>query len=74
MEENNIVIEQTTGDIAGGKSINIGTGGESMGDVQAGIEFVYHMREHLVDIGVATIYALVVYAAVLYIKRRIDNL
>ena len=45
-----------------------------MGDVQAGIEFIYHMREHLVDIGVATIYALVVYAAVLYIKRRIDNL
>ena len=74
MEENNIVIEQTTGDIAGGKSINIGTGGDSMGDVQAGIEFVYHMREHLVDIGVATIYALVVYAAVLYIKRRNDNL
>ena len=74
MEENNIVIEQTTGDIAGGKSINIGTGGDSMGDVQAVIEFVYHMREHLVDIGVATIYALVVYAAVLYIKRRIDNL
>ena len=74
MEENNIVIEQTTGDIAGGKSINIGTGGDSMGDVQAGIEFVYHMREHLVDIGVATIYALVVYALVLYIKRRIDNL
>ena len=27
MEENNIVIEQTNGDIAGGKSINIGTGG-----------------------------------------------
>ena len=74
MEENSIVIEQTTGDIARGKSINIGTGGESMGDVQAGIEFIYHMREHLADIGVATIYALVVYAAVLYIKRRIDNL
>ena len=68
MEENNIVIEQTTGDIAGGKSINIGTGGESMGDVQAGIEFIYHMREHLVDIGVATIYALVVYALVLYLS------
>ena len=74
MEENNIVIEQTTGDIAGGKSINIGTGGESMGDVQSGIEFIYHMRDHLVDIGVATIYGLVVYAAILYIKRRIDNL
>ena len=45
MEENNIVIEQTTGDIAGGKSINIGTGGDSMGDVQAGIEFIYHMHQ-----------------------------
>ena len=66
MEENDIVIEQTTGDIAGGKSIN-GTGGDSMGDVQAGIEFIYHMREHLVDIGVATIYGLVVYALILWI-------
>ena len=73
MEENNIVIEQTTGDI-GTKNINIGTGGDSMGDVQAGIEFIYHMREHLVDIGVATIYGLVVYALVLWIKRRIDNM
>ena len=45
-----------------------------MGDVQAGIEFIYHMREHLVDIGVATIYGLVVYALVLWIKRRIDNM
>ena len=60
MEENDIIIEQTTGDI-GTKNINIGTGGDSMGDVQAGIEFIYHMREHLVDIGVATIYGLVVY-------------
>ena len=67
MEENNIVIEQTTGDIAGGKSINIGTGGDSMGDVQAGIEFIYHMREHLVDIGVATIYGLVVYLSLIHI-------
>ena len=45
-----------------------------MGDVQAGIEFIYHMREHLVDIGVATIYGLVVYALILWIKRRIDNM
>ena len=73
MDENNIIIEQTTGDIAGGKSINIGTGGESMGDVQAGIEFIYHMREHLLDIGVATIYGLVVYAAVLWITHKIKG-
>ena len=45
-----------------------------MGDVQAGIEFIYHMREHLVDIGVATIYGLVVYALILWIKRKIDNM
>ena len=73
MEENNIVIEQTTGDIAGGKSINIGTGGDSMGDVQAGIEFIYHMREHLIDIGVATVYGLFVYAMVLFITKKIKG-
>ena len=73
MEENNIVIEQTTGDI-GTKTINIETGSGGMSDVEAGIEFIYHMREHLVDIGVATIYGLVVYALVLWIKRRIDNM
>tara|TARA_B100000989_G_scaffold114889_1_gene84439 strand:- start:956 stop:1174 length:219 start_codon:yes stop_codon:yes gene_type:complete len=71
MDENNIIIEQTTGDIAGGKSINIGTGGESMGDVQAGIEFIYHMREHLLDVGVATIYLFACYALYLYLKKVI---
>ena len=71
MDENNIIIEQTTGDIAGGKSINIGTGGESMGDVQAGIEFIYHMREHLLDVGVATVYLFACYALYLYLKKVI---
>jgi len=40
-----------------------------MGDVQAGIEFIYHMREHIVDISVATVYLLVVYAIVLWLKK-----
>ena len=71
MDANNIIIEQTTGDIAGGKSINIGTGGESMGDVQAGIEFIYHMREHLLDVGVATAYLFACYALYLYLKKVI---
>ena len=44
----------------------------SMGDVQAGIEFIYHMREHLLDIGVATLYGIVVYALVLWIKRKLS--
>ena len=43
------------------------------GDVQAGIEFIYHMREHILDIGVATIYGLVVYALVLWITKKIKG-
>ena len=45
----------------------------SMGDVQAGIEFIYHMREHLLDIGVATLYGIVVYATILWIKSSFEN-
>jgi hypothetical protein len=41
-----------------------------MGDVQAGIEFIYHMREHIVDVGVATVYLLAVYAIVLWLKKK----
>ena len=72
-DDNNIIIEQTTGDISGGKSINIETGGNGMSDVEAGIEFIYHMREHLVDIGIATLYGLIVYAAVLWITKKIKG-
>ena len=43
----------------------------SMGDVQAGIEFIYHMREHLVDVGIATVYLISVYAIVLWIKKKL---
>ena len=43
-----------------------------MSDVQAGIEFIYHMREHLLDIGVATVYAITVYAIVLWIKKKLS--
>ena len=68
MEEINI--EQTIGEV-GTKSININSGG--MSDVEAGIEFIYHMREHLVDIGVATVFGLVVYAVVLYINKKIKG-
>ena len=43
----------------------------SMGDVQAGIEFIYHMREHILDVGVATVYLFVCYAAYLWLKKVI---
>jgi len=54
------------------KNITIESDGGSMGDVQAGIEFIYHMREHLLDISVATVYCIVVYALVLWIKRKLS--
>ena len=66
-------MEQTIENFEGTKVVTINEGGSNMSDVQAGIEFIYHMREHLVDIGVATIYALVVYAIVLWITVKIKG-
>tara|TARA_Y100000389_G_scaffold81504_1_gene78078 strand:+ start:1074 stop:1289 length:216 start_codon:yes stop_codon:yes gene_type:complete len=43
----------------------------NMGDVQAGIEFIYHMREHLIDVGVATAYLFVCYTIYLLLKKYI---
>ena len=45
--------------------------GSTMGDVQAGIEFIYHMREHILDIGVATLYLFSCYALYLWVKKVI---
>ena len=52
------------------KTVNMGDG--SMGDVQAGIEFIYHMREHLIDVGVATLYLFACYAFYLWLKRKLS--
>ena len=43
------------------------------GDVQAGIEFIYHMREHLVDIGLATVYVFACYTIYLLITKKIKG-
>jgi hypothetical protein len=43
-----------------------------MTDAQAGIEFIYNMREHMVDIGIATVYAISIYALVLWIKKKLS--
>ena len=63
-------MEQTIEEFSGTKNITIG-GGSS--DVEAGIEFIYNMREHLLDIGLATVYGLLVYAAVLWITKKIKG-
>ena len=40
------------------------------GDVQAGIQFIYDMREHIVDIVIATVYGIVVYATILWLNKK----
>ena len=67
--ECDIVIEDGAFDGFEGKTVNITENVGSQGDVQAGIEFIYHMREHLVDVTVATAYLLVVYAIYMWIKK-----
>ena len=44
---------------------------ESMGDVQAGIEFIYHMREHILDVVVATVYLFACYSLYLFLRKVI---
>ncbi len=61
-------MEQTIENFEGTKNVTINEVG-SMSDVQAGIEFIYNMREHVLDIGIATIYGIVVYAIILWLKK-----
>ena len=63
-------MEQTIENFTGTKNVEI-TSMSSQGDVQAGIEFIYHMREHLLDVGVATVFALTVDGLVLFMKAKI---
>ena len=54
------------------KTITIEDDVAGMGDVQAGIEFIYNMREHMVDVTIATAYLLVVYAIYMWIKKKLS--
>ena len=65
------MIEQSIENFEGTKNIIVEGGGSS--DVEAGIQFIYHMREHILDIVIATIYGLVVYALVIYINKKIKG-
>ena len=71
MAEKTIIVENDL-DPAGGDPVNIEQSFNStLGDGQAGIEFIYHMREHLVDVGIATIYLFVCYGIYLTMKKYI---
>ena len=66
------MMEQTISDVENlTKTFIFNDGGSS--DVEAGIQFIYHMREHLVDIGIATVYGLAVYAMFLWITKKIKG-
>ena len=65
-------MEQTISDVETlTKTVNFNEGGGS--DVEAGIQFIYHMREHLVDIGLATVYVFACYTIYLLITKKIKG-
>jgi len=72
MEDGEIVFEEGAFNGFEGQSITITeNAGAAQGDLQAGIEFIYHMREHILDVGVATIYLFTCYALYLWLKKVI---
>tara|TARA_R100000781_G_scaffold113254_1_gene81405 strand:- start:792 stop:1061 length:270 start_codon:yes stop_codon:yes gene_type:complete len=73
LEDGEIVIEEGAFDGFEGKTINITDSSDGGSDVEAGIQFIYHMREHLIDIGIATVYGLSVYAIFLWITKKIKG-
>ena len=73
LEDGEIIIEEGAFTGFEGKTINITENSGGGSDVEAGIQFIYHMREHLVDIGIATVYGLAVYALFLWITKKIKG-
>ncbi len=73
LEDGEIVFEDGAFSGFEGKTINITDSSGGGSDVEAGIQFIYHMREHLIDIGIATVYGLTVYAIFLWITKKIKG-
>ena len=71
IEDGEIVFEEGAFNGFEGQSITITENAGTQGDLQAGIEFIYHMREHILDVGVATIYLFACYALYLWLKKVI---
>ena len=73
LEDGEIIIEEGAFTGFEGKTINITDSSGGGSDIEAGIQFIYHMREHLIDIGIATVYGLIVYAIFLWITKKIKG-
>ena len=78
-EENTLDIRQSVGDVEGdfNKTIEIDftdvDGTSEMGDAEAIIELTYNIFQYIPELTFVSIYALVMYAAVLWITKRIKG-
>ena len=73
LEDGEIVFEDGAFTGFEGKTINITDSSGGGSDLEAGIQFIYHMREHLLDIGVATAYGFACYAFYLWLTKKIKG-
>ena len=77
-EDNTLDIQQNVGNVGGDftKSITIDMDDDStgeMGDVEAVIDLTYNIFQYIPELIFVSIYALGMYAAVLYITKRIKG-
>ena len=82
-DDNTLDIQQNVGDVGGDftKTIVIGDevdftedgAGSEMGDVEAVIDLTYNIFQYIPELTFVSIYALCMYAAVLWITKRIKG-
>ena len=77
-EDNTLDIEQNVGNVEGDftKSITIDMdedGSSEMGDVEAVLDLTYTVFQYIPEILFVSVYALIMYAAVLWITKKIKG-
>jgi len=78
-EDNTLNIEQNVGNVDGDftKSITINEfdedGSSEMGDVEAVLDLTYNVFQYIPEILFVSLYALMMYAAVLWITKKIKG-
>ena len=77
-EDNTLDIQQSVGDVGGDftKSITIDMdedGSSEMGDVEAVLDLTYNVFQYIPEILFVSVYALIMYAAVLWITKKIKG-
>ena len=77
-EDNTLDIQQNVGNVGGDftKSITIDMdedGSSEMGDVEAVLDLTYNVFQYIPEILFVSVYALIMYAAVLWITKRIKG-